>query len=209
MSEERKPLGWHSRGYFPHFDGGEVAQAIMFRLGDSLAKEILQRWENELVTMPEARADAERRKKIEAALDAGAGRCWLRDPKVARIVEGALLRFDGERYSLHSWVVMPNHVHVLITALEGHSLSDIVQSWKSFTAKAANRLLGRTETFWRRDYFDRFIRNQKHFAAALDYIESNPVKAGLCARREDWEFGSARRREGIAPGYAGLRPAGR
>ncbi len=154
--------------------------------------------------MPEARADAERRKRIEAALDAGSGQCWLRDAKIAGIVEDALHYFDSERYRLQAWVVMPNHVHVLLTLLEGHSLSSIVHSWKSFTAKEANRALGREGQFWQVEYFDRFIRNEKHFVAALEYIELNPVKAGLCAKREDWEFSSARRR---TPGTAGVPPA--
>jgi putative DNA methylase len=188
----------------PHFDGGETAQVVTFRLADSIASEIRKRRENELATMPEARADAERRKRIEAALDAGSGQCWLRDAKIAGIVEDALHYFDSERYRLQAWVVMPNHVHVLLTLLEGHSLSSIVHSWKSFTAKEANRALGREGQFWQVEYFDRFIRNEKHFVAALEYIELNPVKAGLCAKREDWEFSSARRR---TPGTAGVPPA--
>ena len=78
------------------------------------------------------------------------------------------------------YVIMPNHVHVLIATLESHSLSSILHSWKSFTATSANKLLGRTGTFWEREYFERRIRSQRHFDFAVRYILNNPVKAGLC-----------------------------
>ena len=188
------PRGWHSRGYLPHFDGGSIPQTVTFRLADSLPKEVLERWENELATMPEVRASRERRQRIERYLDSGAGRCWLARPEIAEMVEGALLHFDGQRYRLHAWVVMPNHVHALFTPLPDEALSDILHSWKSFTSNAANRLLGRGGEFWYPDYYDRFIRDEKHFGRAVDYIEMNPVKAGLCKRPEDWPFGSARLR---------------
>jgi REP element-mobilizing transposase RayT len=89
---------------------------------------------------------------------------------------------------------MPNHVHVLFSPVSDFSLSQIVQSWKSFTAKEANRILKRTGKFWQADYFDRYVRDQKHFDAALEYIEVNPVKAKLCRSAEDWRWSSARRR---------------
>jgi REP element-mobilizing transposase RayT len=89
---------------------------------------------------------------------------------------------------------MPNHVHALITSLDGFEFSNILHSWKSFTGKAANNVLGESGQFWQEDYFDRYIRNSRHYAVARDYIEMNPVVAGLCERKEDWRFGSARRR---------------
>jgi REP element-mobilizing transposase RayT len=184
---------WHSRGCLPHFEGGSIPQFVTFRLADSLPKQELLEWDEELRHWPTERRDAERRRRIEDYLDRGAGESLLRDARVARLVEGALLYFDGQRYRVHTWVVMPNHVHVLFTPLEGWALSRIVGSWKSFTAKQACRLLNRRGSFWQEDYFDRFIRNGQHFAKAKNYIELNPVVAGLCAAQEDWEFGSARR----------------
>jgi REP element-mobilizing transposase RayT len=109
-------------------------------------------------------------------------------------VESALLFFDAKRYRLHAWVVMPNHIHVLFTPIISWSLSDIVGSWKSFTAKEANKLLHRSGQFWQKEYFDRFIRTAEHFGYALDYIENNPVKAGLCLSPANWPLGSARYR---------------
>ena len=119
------------------------------------------------------------------------GTAWLGDARVARLVQEALLYFDGSRYRLHAWVIMPNHVHVLLMPARNHSLSSIVQSWKSYTAVTANRLLRRHGEFWHRDYFDRYIRDDRHFAAAVTYVEANPVRAGLCASCEEWVFSSA------------------
>ena len=191
-SRPRNP--WH-RSRLPHFEAGETPQHIIFRLADSLSAEVFARWEAELARLPEDERAAEKRKRIEAHLDQGHGSCALGDPRIAEIVENALLHFDGSRYLLHEWVVMPNHVHVLITPLEGNTLSSILNSWKSFTAKQANRILGRKGAFWQEDYFDRVIRDERHWATAVAYVIDNPVKAGLCPKPEQWRFGSAWKRE--------------
>src|SRR4051812_18776400 len=99
--------GWHSRGYLPHFDGGEVPQSITFRLVDSLPTSRLEQWAEELADLPRDEADREYRVRVEGYLDRGLGDAWLKVPEVARTVEGALLHFDGQRYRLHAWVVMP------------------------------------------------------------------------------------------------------
>jgi len=140
--------------------------------------------------------DDDERIRIERYLNRGIGPTWLADPQVAGVVEDALQFFDSRRYRLHAWVVMPNHVHVVITPHADVSVSGIVSSSKSFTAKRANALLERQGAFWQEDYFDRFIRDERHFEAALHYVEANPVVAGLCAMPEDWMFSSARHRHG-------------
>ena len=109
------------------------------------------------------------------------------------LVENALLYFDGKRYRLFAWVVMPNHVHVLVELFEDHTLDQILHSWKSYTATEANNILGRRGQFWYREYYDRYIRNEAHFARAVEYIHNNPVAAGLVSRAEDWRFSSARK----------------
>lgn len=182
---------WHSRGYLPHFDGGSIPQSITFRLVDSLPTVQLRKWESELKALRFQEAETERRRRIEEYLDKGNGEVWLSQISIAKLVEQALLCFDGQRYCLHAWVIMPNHVHVLITPQPGNELSQILHSWKSFTAKKANGLLGRTGAFWQEEYFDRFVRNEKHFEDALKYIEFNPVKAGLSEAPESWQFSSA------------------
>ena len=87
---------------------------------------------------------------------------------------------------------MPNHVHAVVQPVAGDSLGGIVQSWKSFTAKAANRLLGREGPFWHKDYFDRYIQDEGHLARTVDYVENNPVKAGLITAAADWPWSSRR-----------------
>ncbi len=191
----RIPRGWHSRGYLPHFDGGdEVTQSVTFRLADSIPSPLVDRWREELRGLDDVSREIELTTLIELHLDAGHGRCHLRHPHVAALVEGALLFFDGKRYRIHAWVVMPNHVHVLFTPLAGWSLSVLVGGWKSFTSKQANKLLSRSGSFWQEDYFDRFIRTAAHSENVVAYIENNPVSAGLCAAPEDWAFGSAHHR---------------
>jgi REP element-mobilizing transposase RayT len=86
---------------------------------------------------------------------------------------------------------MPPHVHVLFTPLEEWTLSKLIQSWKSYSANTANRLLKRSGKFWAEEYFDRAIRDEQHYAALVQYIEANPVKAGLCAKSVEWKYGSA------------------
>ena len=186
-----KSYGWHSRGYLPHFDGGSIPQSITFRLFDSLPQSVLDQWSHELSLQAEADREAELRTRIDAYLDKGYGSSYLRNNSVATIVQDALLFFDEQRYLLSAWLVMPNHVHVLTTPLPGHPLSKIMHSLKSFTSNEVNRILKRSGTLWMPDYHDRYIRNEKHFAAAVTYVENNPVKAGLCKRPSDWKFSSA------------------
>jgi REP element-mobilizing transposase RayT len=159
-----------------------------------------QRWREELrlegqsAQPPPASATAEERRRIEEYLNEGIGPTWLSDWQIGDLVEGALLFFDGSRYRLHAWVVMPNHVHVVITPFPDMSISQIVSSWKSYTATRANALLKRQGAFWQADYFDRFIRDERRFLAADSYIENNPVVARLCPTPEKWRFSSAWRR---------------
>lgn len=181
--------GWHSRGYLPHFDAPGVRQMITYRLHDAMPACRRHEWEA-LLALDDER---EKRIKIEAYLDAGHGDCFLRQPEIAALVQENLLHFDGERYRLLAWVVMPNHVHALIEVMQT-PLAEILHGWKSYTAKAANRLLKRSGDFWQDEYFDRYIRDEEHFRKALRYVENNPVKACLVKLSEDWIFSSAHHR---------------
>jgi putative DNA methylase len=189
-----EPKGWHSRGYLPHFDGGAISQFVTVHLGDALPQKVIDRWKLELEHEKDEDAKKEIFWRVEKYLDKGIGKCYLKDRRIAELVQNSLLHFDGEHHRLISWVIMPNHIHVLLKPREGHELSAIMHSIKSYSASKANKLLGRKGRFWQMDYFDRFIRNHEHFENTVNYIEMNPVKAGLCKRPEDWEFGSARRR---------------
>ncbi|MGA9779800.1 MAG: REP-associated tyrosine transposase [Limisphaerales bacterium] len=186
LDEELGFRGWYSRGYLPHFDAPGVRQMITYRLADAMPANRRHEWEA-LLAIEDKR---ERRIKIESYLDAGHGKCHLRQPEIAALVQKNLLHFDGSRYRLLAWVVMPNHVHSLIEIFQT-PLAEILHGWKSYTGKAANRLLKRTGDFWQAEYFDRFIRDEEHFRKAVRYIENNPVKAGLVKTAEGWIFGSA------------------
>lgn len=186
--DARVPKGWYSRGYLPHLDQPGLIQGITFRLWDALPAHVVEAMVEEVKDT----SDPEKRARIEQYLNAGYGSCYLRDPRIGRLVENALLHFDSKRYRLFAWVVMPNHVHVLTELFAGHPLDTMLHSWKSYTATEANKILGRDGRFWFPDYFDRYIRDERHFANAVHYIHQNPVKAGLVAKPEDWPFSSAR-----------------
>src|SRR5262245_11901081 len=116
MSEPRQPKGpqgTYSRGYVLHFDHAGVIQAVTFRLADALPQGVSTHLEFE---------------DYDGHLDRGLGSCWLQRPDVAAIVAGALRVFDGERYVLGPWVIMPNHIHVLLRPFAGYALSTIVHS---------------------------------------------------------------------------------
>jgi REP element-mobilizing transposase RayT len=174
--------GWHSRNYLPHFDSQDVVQFVTFRLADSLPAAAVARLQQ---------SDRSESLRHEI-LDHGWGACWLRSESIARLVEDSFFAFDGTRYRLHAWTIMPNHVHVLFSLLPDHPLGSIVGSWKRFTARKANELIGRSGEFWQTEYWDRFIRNADHFGTIEEYIDQNPVKAGLVADPRLWPYGSAR-----------------
>jgi REP element-mobilizing transposase RayT len=128
---------------------------------------------------------------IHERLDAGAGACWLGRADIAALVQDALLHFDGIRYRLLAWCLMPNHVHAIIEIVDTHSVGDTVRVWKSFTARRANEILGRSGSFWHPDYFDRYMRNEGHLERTIAYVENNPVNAGLAAFTDGWPWSSA------------------
>jgi REP element-mobilizing transposase RayT len=129
--------------------------------------------------------------RVDAALDTGFGQCWLSKPTVAQIVASAVNYFQGQRYALHAWAIMPNHVHVVVQPKESHSLSQILRSWKTFTAVQANRLLKRRGAFWQTESYDHLCRNESEREACCRYTTMNPVKAGLCKDPRHWRWSSA------------------
>jgi REP element-mobilizing transposase RayT len=124
---------------------------------------------------------------------------WLSEPRIAKAVIKNFL--EGERrgrYDLGAWVVMPNHVHVII--LPHVDLAKIVTGIKAHSARDANCLLGRSgKPFWARDYFDRWIRSSYEEARITNYIEQNPVKAGLCSDPEAFPWCSTNAASAACP----------
>jgi hypothetical protein len=126
--------GWHSRGYLPHFDGRAIPQFITVRLFDSVPQTVLQRWIRELDLTNSKHDQVILQARIEKYLDQGYGQTFMREHQVAEMVQNDLLYYDGQRYRLSSWVVMPNHTHFLITRFDTIELADIMQSFKSLTS---------------------------------------------------------------------------
>ncbi len=114
-----------------------------------------------------------------ASLDKGYGACVLRQPALAQMVADSLRHFDGQRYHLGDFVVMPNHVHVLVGLLGDTDVVILCTSWKHFTATKINRALGRRGRFWQEEAFDHLVRSPEEFEGLCRYIEENPRKAGL------------------------------
>ena len=177
----------------PHWTRHGAIYAVAFRLADSLPPEILHAWKQEreaillraneqgrsLTVHEEQELDHLYSTRVEAFLDSGQGACHLAKPEVASLVQAALQHFDGQRYDLIAWCIMPNHVHVIVRPFEGHELADILHSWKSFTAKQANKPLDTSGSFWQEEYYDHLIRDEEDLSRNLSYVLQNPEKAGL------------------------------
>ena len=182
---------WHSRGYLPHRDKPGLLQMITYHLADSLPAELVEKFKMEIQCLQQKKQNTQYRKKIENWIDAGCGSCILKNPQIAQLVYDNFTFYNGKRYDLISWVIMPNHIHVLIYAYEGVALSKIIQSWKGYTGKKINEILKISGRVWHREYWDRYIRDEKHYNSTIKYIEQNPVKAGLVEKAEDWKWSSS------------------
>jgi REP element-mobilizing transposase RayT len=182
--------GWHQRGYVPHFDAPNVTQMVTFMLADSFP--VTCRAECEpLLNEPD---HSVKRRKLEEWLDRGHGECCLRDSMVAQLVEGTLLEADQHEFGIQAWVIMPNHVHLVVDVWDV-PLSKLVNQWKGRSSREANKLLGRRGQFWQEDYFDTLIRDAEHSRKAVHYTEQNPVKAFLVKTACEWTWSSACHRD--------------
>ena len=167
-----------SRANLPHWSQNECTCFITFRLADSLPTEALIR----LQTIAQLSAgvpeeEIEESALMQRCLDEGHGSCLLQNDAARQIVESALLHFNGLRYQLYAFVVMPNHVHVLFMPFADWNQEKILHSWKSFTAKELNHLNSQSGIVWQKEYWDTLIRNEPHFRKVMNYIHKNdPTK---------------------------------
>jgi len=172
-----------TRANLPHWSQ-RCACFATFRLADSLPQEKLAALAAEreawFLAHPEPwDVETEREyfdlfdDRVQKWLDLGAGACLLARPGVRDIVESSLRHFADVRYALYSFVVMPNHVHVLFMPTEGFDVPSIMQGWKGYTAKAINVALGRTGSVWQKESWDRLVRNVEQFNAYRAYIRGN------------------------------------
>jgi cobalamin-dependent methionine synthase I/REP element-mobilizing transposase RayT len=182
----------------PHWTQQGATYAVTFRLADSLPKKTVDAFkaereelgekavatEGELTSQEAKRLGHLYSERIEAYLDAGHGECWLQRDDVAQLVKAALEHFNGERYDLHAWCIMPNHVHAVLSPIGEHGLADILHTWKSFTAHEVGKLVGFEGAFWQPESYDRLIRDEAEFLNQVRYVLENPGRAGL----EEWEW---------------------
>lgn len=185
--------GWRTRGYLPHRDEARLIQHVVFGLQDAFP-----RLPPSTLTDPTKRAIW-----ADRQFDRGYGLRLLSKPANAKAVEDCLVHGHGERYALAAWCVMPTHVHVVVEQFPQHTLSSVVQKWKSISAHAINKREGRSGVLWQREYFDRFMRSERQFEWTVAYVENNPVAAGLVEHPQEWQFSSASWRRNDAGEDAG------
>jgi len=154
----RRPIrrGRYDRGYLPHYDADVITQFVTFRLAGSLPTKVIDGLKKNLKSGLLSEIDYHR--EIDKYLDMSEGLKTLTYERIAEAIAQTLLKFDGVKYDLHAWVIMPNHVHILLTPKDGYSLAEILHSIKSYTANFANKTLGQRGRFWSPEYFDRFMR---------------------------------------------------
>jgi len=201
--------------FLPHWTQDGATYFVTFRLADSVPKKLAEQYRAERQRLLDEADKASGRKReqllnqarnvvtgrFDALLDSGDGAAYFNDPRAAEIVANALNYFDGDRYVLWAYCVMPNHVHAVVEPLGEHGLDSILHSWKSFTANAVNKLLGRSGALWQEESFDHLIRRAESFEHYINYTLDNPVKAGL----RDWEWvGSS-----VAPASSRRKSSGR
>lgn len=189
--DPRSEIDIRTGGNLPHWEQGSVWYFVTFRLADALPRAVVdeiqrqrEEWRRTHDVRKLSRAELAEyhqlfSERYEQLLHAGNGSCVLRVPVNADIVRGALRHFDGERYILDEFVVMPNHIHVLVKPLPGRGLADILHSWKSYTAKELNQRLGRTGQVWQHESFDHLVRNEAAMDAIRRYICENPQRARI------------------------------
>ncbi len=197
------------RRHLPHWQPRDAVYFVTFRLKNSLPIEVIKSLKEErertkavLEEFPASEREMqnyleERRYfgKWDSYLDkAEFGPRWLAQPEIANIVKEAMHYRDGKVFDLHAFCIMSNHVHVIFEIIEADcqsaqpDLSKVMQSLKRHTARQANLILGRQGAFWQDESYDHVIRNNEEYIRIVNYVLENPVKAGLVAQWDEWQW---------------------
>jgi hypothetical protein len=177
------------RGVLPHWRQAGVTYFVTFRQVDSLPVGKLEALQEERCIWrqmnPGPLSHAQKREyaarfsgKIHDWLDAGYGKCFLGKPEVQKMMVSTLGYFSGKRYELGEFVIMPNHVHVLVTPINDSRLEQVLRSWKSFSARRINEMCGLSGPVWHRESFDHIVRSEEQLQRIEQYIRDNPKKTG-------------------------------
>jgi putative transposase len=216
-----------TRRNLPHWYMPSATHFVTFRLAGTLPQPVLadlkahkeQLLKKKMAGQTRASHRALVHKQLFAAYDHYLDRHrdihWLDDPQVAAMIRRSLYFWNGRKYGLRAYCIMPNHVHVLLRPFDDERastsetlvlrevgeisdrdspLSGIMHSLKSYTAHEGNKLLGRTGSFWQHESYDHWVRDEEELERILAYINANPVKAGLAGRACDYLWCSARDR---------------
>ena len=192
--------------YLPHWTMDCGTYAVTFRLADSLPAAALNRYretrdliqekidilssqESSRSQLPQLKSLREELSQIqdtiiEPALNKGHGSCLFHDLKNAEILANALRHFDGKRYHILAWCVMPNHAHAVLKLAPGEQLDKVLHSWKSFTSHEINKHNGTNGSIWQKESYDHLIRDGDDLRNQVGYVLDNPIKAGLV----DWKW---------------------
>jgi putative transposase len=188
----------------PHWSQAGVVCFITFRLDDSMPQEVVERWRQERASWlirnginpnkPKWRDDLQQlekrlQKEFYATfstrwhneLDLCHGSCVLKDSANSKIVADSFLKFDGTRYWMTDFVIMPNHTHMLVVFPNDDAMLSQCEAWKRFTGRRINQRMSDSGRFWQQDGFDHLVRSEEQFAHFRPYIADNPKKAGLTA----------------------------
>ena len=199
-------------GFLPHWRQKDCTYFVTFRLADSVPKPVIDEWQFErdawlaargidlkLMPLHQAMKMLSQRDqqaferhfagKLFAFLDKGYGACHLRDHHIGKIVANAIGHFHGTRLYSGDFVVMPNHVHALLTPIDEFELEEVLHSIKSYTANQINRCLGRSGTLWMEESYDHIVRDGDELLRIQQYIKQNPEKAGL--KSTEFQYQSA------------------
>lgn len=172
------------KGNLPHWRQEGKLYFVTFRTADSMPQDLLKEWESEMEAWksqnPEPHTPEQKKEyykrfpaKMQEYLDAGHGACHLKDEKIKIVVENTLRFFNGDRYELDEYVVAANHVHVLVEPKGNHQLSEILHSWKSFTANEINKITGESGEFWQKESFDHLVRTKGSLEKFREYIREH------------------------------------
>ena len=181
-----------SKRNLPHWEQGSVWYSVTFRLYDSLPQEKLKEYayQRDLwLKQNNNNIELKRPKKneyyklfsdmVDLWLNSGYGKCILKQYEISKILDDSIKYFNGDRYILDSWVIMPNHVHILFKPVNDYTAQNIVASWKSYTANTINRQIGSKGQLWAHESYDHIVRSVEEFLHIRNYIANNPQKADI------------------------------
>ena len=195
--------------HLPHIQPPGATLFVTFRLAGTIPRAVLERLKAEATererllrqtavpdTLPRFLYEEQKRQfaRWDKLLDrAEYGPLWLKQPEIAAVVVDSLHYLDGKVYDMDAFCVMPNHGHIVIRPLKTgdgryHPLQKIMHSFKRYTARQANKILGREGAFWQHESYDHVVRNRQEWERIVAYVINNPVKAGLVESWADWPW---------------------